>query len=206
MFESLVLKVLNRYLGSGTVGILILALNLARLFETQSLSYPAYQYRVRFCWWGAEELGLIGARYHVEQASLDSNNMEGERLLDYLVNLNYDMLAGPNYRFGIHDSNTVPSTTPQQALNGTRRITDLFRHWFNEQKLPSSNASLGGGSDYIPFLAAGIAVGGVNTGAGTRKSASERDQYSDVLGVGNGGIANAPYDPCYHQQCVTQSQ
>ncbi|CAF4837890.1 unnamed protein product, partial [Rotaria sp. Silwood1] len=73
--------------GSGTVGILVLALSLARLFQTSSLQYSTYQYRIRFCWWGAEELGLIGARYHVEQALLPSTNIVGERLQDYLVNL-----------------------------------------------------------------------------------------------------------------------
>ena len=187
--------------GSGTVGNLVLALNLARLFQTSSLNYSPYEYRLRFCWWGAEELGLIGAYYHVAQASSPTTTTIGERLNDYLLNLNYDMLAGPNYRFGIHDSSTVPPATPGQALYGTRQITDLFRQWFNEQKLPWSNASLGGGSDYIPFLAAGVAVGGVNTGAGGVKPALERDQYSAVLGTGNGGLANAAYDPCYHQYC-----
>ena len=187
--------------GSGTVGNLVLALNLARLFQTSSLNYSPYQYRVRFCWWGAEELGLIGAYYHVNLAASPDTTTVGERLQDYLLNLNYDMLAGPNYRFGIHDSSMVPSTTPEQALRGTSRITDLFRQWFNDQKLPWSNSSLGGGSDYVPFLAAGVAVGGVNTGAGAIKQALERDQYSAVLGTGNGGLANAAYDPCYHQFC-----
>ena len=188
-------------LGSGTVGNLVLALNLARLYQTSSLNYATYPYRVRFCWWGAEEHGLIGSRYHVTQAGLSNTTTVGERLQDYLVNFNYDMLAGPNFRFGIHDSAQVPLETPSQALNGTSRITNLFRQWFNEQKLPWSNASLGGGSDYVPFLAAGIAVGGINTGAGTSKSDVERDQYSAVLGTGNAGVANAPYDPCYHQKC-----
>ena len=173
-------------------------MNLARLLQTSS--YAPYPYRVRLCWWGAEEIGLVGSYYHVAQAANVSNPV-GERLTDYLVNLNYDMLAGPNYRFGIHDSNTVPTGTPSSALDGTKRITDLFRQWFNDQKLPWSNSSLGGGSDYIPFLARGLAVGGVNTGAGGIKSSAERDQYSAVLGIGNGGIANAAFDPCYHQQC-----
>jgi Zn-dependent M28 family amino/carboxypeptidase len=180
---------------------LVLALNLGRLFQTSSSCYPTYQYRVRFCWWGAEEIGLLGAYHHVDQASLSTTTIVGERLQDYLLNLNYDMLAGPNYRFGIHDSSTAPSTTPSQALVGTSRITNLFRQWFTEQKLPWSNASLGGGSDYVPFLARGLAVGGVNTGAGGIKPASERDQYTEMLGTGNGGLANAAYDPCYHQQC-----
>jgi Zn-dependent M28 family amino/carboxypeptidase len=60
---------------------------------------------------------------------------------------------------------------------------------------------MGGGSDFVPFLTGGIASGGVNTGAGGIKSASERDQYAAALGIGNGGIANAAYDSCYHQQC-----
>jgi hypothetical protein len=53
----------------------------------------------------------------------------------------------------------------------------------------------------VPFLTGGVAVGGVNTGAGGIKSVSERDQYAAVLGIGNGGIANAAYDTCYHQKC-----
>lgn len=167
------------------------------------MGYSNYPYRVRFCWWGAEEVGLLGSQYHVQQASSSSTTTEGERLRDYLVNLNYDMLAGPNYRFGIHDSSTAPATTPIEAMSGTSRITSLFRQWFDEQKLPWSNSSLGGGSDYVPFLAAGIAVGGVNTGAGTIKSSAERDRYAAVLGTGNGGIANAAFDPCYHKNCDT---
>jgi Zn-dependent M28 family amino/carboxypeptidase len=111
------------------------------------------------------------------------------------------MLASPNYYFGIHDVLSVPATTPPQALNGTNQIAVLFHQWFNEQKLPWSNSSISGGSDFVPFLAAGIAVGEVHTGTGGIKSANMRDQYSALLGTGNGGLANAAYDPCYHQQC-----
>ncbi len=180
---------------------MVLALNLARLFQTSSLSYSTFEYRVRFCWWGAEELGLIGSRYHIAQASSPNETAIGERVQDYIVYLNCDMLASPNYYFGISDVSTVPVTTPAQALNGTNQISELLRQWFNDQKLPWGNDSLSGGSDFIPFLAAGIAVGEVHTGTGGIKSAITRDQYSALLGTGNGGIANAAYDPCYHQQC-----
>jgi aminopeptidase Y len=188
------------YLGSGTVANLVLALNLARLFQTSSSSYSTYQYRVRFCWWGAEELGLIGSLYHLAQASLPNTTVLGERVQDYLVNLNCDMVASPNYIFGILNVLTAPVTTPSQALNGTGRMSDLFRQWFNEQKLPWSNTTISG-SDLLSFLAAGIPVGDVHTGTATLKSADERDRYSAMLGTGNGGIANAGYDPCYHRQC-----
>ena len=179
----------------------MLALNLARLFRTSSSNYPPFPYRIRFCWWGAEELGLLGSIYHVDQSLLPSTTTEGERFSDYLLNFNYDMLAGPNFLFGIHNNESAPASTPSEAREGTSRITNVFRQWFTEQKLPWSNASLGGGSDYVPFLAKGLAVGGVNTGAGGIKSDTERDRYSTMLGTGNAGVPNAAFDPCYHQKC-----
>ncbi|CAF4071646.1 unnamed protein product, partial [Rotaria sp. Silwood2] len=186
---------------SGTVGNLVLALNLARLLQTASLNYAEFSYRVRFCWWGAEEVGLLGSVYHVEQASLSSATIESGRLQDYLLYLNYDMLASPNSNFGILDSVSVPPATPNEALPGTNRITNLFQQWFNEQKLPWTKSGIGGGSDFVPFLTGGIASGDVNTGAGGFKSETERDQYAAMLGTGNGGLANVPYDSCYHEQC-----
>jgi Zn-dependent M28 family amino/carboxypeptidase len=188
-------------LGSGTVATLVLALNLARLLRTSSSSYSQYRYRVRFCWWGAEELGLIGSYYHIEQASSPSATIESGRVQDYLLYFNYDMLASPNSNFGILDSVSIPPDTPEQTVAGTDRITDLFQQWFNKQKLPWTESGIGGGSDFVPFLISGIASGGVNTGAGGIKSVSERDQYVALMGTGNGGIANAAYDSCYHQQC-----
>ena len=46
---------------------------------------------VRFCWWGAEEIGLLGSRYHVRQAKANGD------ILRYALYLNYDMLGSPNY-------------------------------------------------------------------------------------------------------------
>ncbi len=40
---------------------------------------------------------------------------------------------------------------------------------------------------------------GIFTGANTTKNSTERDRYSAVLGMRNGGQENAPYDPCHHQ-------
>ncbi|CAF3829618.1 unnamed protein product [Rotaria sp. Silwood1] len=194
-------QIVFKRFSSGTVGNLVLALNLARLFVTTSLNYAQFPYRVRFCWWGAEEVGLLGSIYHVEQASLPSATTESGRLQDYLVYFNYDMLASPNSNFGILDSLSVPPGTPNKTLPGTDRITNLFQQWFNEQKLPWTKSGIGGGRDFVPFLTEGIASGGVNTGAGGFKSATERDQYTALLETGNSGLANVAYDSCYHQQC-----
>ncbi|CAF1184912.1 unnamed protein product [Rotaria sordida] len=169
--------------GSGSAANLGLAIALSRLFNTPT--YSKYKYRVRFCWWGAEEIGLLGSKDHVKKAKTSTN--VGERLIDYLINLNYDMLGSPNYMFGIYDGRTAKNDTPPIALAGSRKITDLFHDWFNQQKLPSTLTDFSGRSDYGPFLAEGVVA--------------ERDRYGQMLGQGMGGIVGAAYDPCYHKAC-----
>ncbi|CAF1487581.1 unnamed protein product [Rotaria sordida] len=183
--------------GSGSTANLGLAIALARLFNNSN--YAKYKYRVRFCWWGAEEIGLLGADYHVKQAKI--SNVTGERLTDYLINLNYDMLGSPNYIFGIYDGRTANNDTPVHALPGSNKITAVYREWFDQQKLPSTYTDFSGRSDYGPFLAEGIVAGGLFSGGDDVKSAEERNYYDQMLGQGLGGIAGAIHDPCYHQAC-----
>ncbi|CAF1108808.1 unnamed protein product [Adineta ricciae] len=183
--------------GSGSAANLALAVALARLFRTPS--YHKFRYRVRFCWWGAEEIGLLGSDHHVKQAK--NSSIIGERLSDYLVNLNYDMLASPNYIFGIYDGRTAKNDTPAQALPGSNKITSLFRDWFVEQHLPWDYTDFSGRSDYGPFLAEGIVAGGLFSGASGVKSVEQRNRYDAILGQGLGGIPDITEDPCYHKAC-----
>lgn len=178
---------------------LVLATNLARLYA--SGSYTKYRYRVRFCWWGAEEIGLVGSIYHVQKAQNESA-APGNRLQDYLINLNYDMIGSPNYFFGIYDGKTARPETPPQALNGSIQISEKFRDWFIQQDLPYNYTEFSGRSDYGPFLAAGIVAGGLFTGADDIKTGVERQRY-ERLGPGQGGFAGAILDPCYHLSCDT---
>jgi len=50
-----------------------------------------------------------------------------------------------------------------------------------------------GRSDYGPFIQNGIPAGGLFTGAEVVKTPALRTKYK--------GIANAAFDPCYHQAC-----
>jgi aminopeptidase Y len=173
---------------------------LARLY--QSGTYTKYRYRVRFCWWGAEEIGLAGSIYHVQQAQNASATV-GNRLQDYLINLNYDMLGSPNYMFGIYNGSSAKADTPSQALPGSIKISETYRDWFIRQNLPWDYTDFSGRSDYGPFLAAGIVAGGLFTGADEIKTAEQRLRYEGQLGKGQGGFAGAILDPCYHQACDT---
>ncbi len=186
--------------GSGTAAILVLATNLARLY--QSGNYTKYRYRVRFCWWGAEEIGLAGAIYHVQQAQ-NTSSTPGNRLQDYLINLNYDMLGSHNYFFGIYNGISAKSDTLPNAINGSIRVSETFRDWFNGQNLPWDYTDFTGRSDYGPFLAAGVVAGGLFSGADERKTNAQRSKYEQSLGRGQGGLAGAILDPCYHRACDT---
>ena len=185
------------FVGSGSAANLALATSLARLMKTGN--YPVYKYRVRFCWWGAEEIGLLGSEDHVKKAN--RSQTPGGRLKDYLINFNYDMLGSPNYMFGIYDGNTADPSTPKVALPGSKKITSMFIDWFEQKKLPWNYTEFSGRSDYGPFLAEGIVAGGLFSGGDEEKSRFERDYYDRMLGSGLGGIAGINHDPCYHTAC-----
>ena len=144
-------------------------------------------------------MGLLGSDDHVKKAK--NSSVVGERLGDYLINLNYDMLGSPNFIFGIYDGRTANNNTPTQALPGSNKVTNLFREWFIQQNFPWTYTDFSGRSDYGPFLAEGIVAGGLFSGADGIKTQSERDYYDEMLGQGMGGIAGAIRDPCYHQAC-----
>jgi Zn-dependent M28 family amino/carboxypeptidase len=74
--------------GSGVAAVLETALQLG--------SSPQVHNAVRFGFWGAEELGLIGSRKYVE--SLDVNALK-----DIALYLNFDMLASPNPGYFTYD-------------------------------------------------------------------------------------------------------
>ncbi|CAF2845961.1 unnamed protein product [Rotaria sp. Silwood2] len=183
--------------GSGSAAILALATTLARLFRTSA--YTKYEYRIRFCWWGAEELGLFGSEFHVAQAR--NSTIVGERLTDYLAYLNFDMLGSPNFRFGIYDARTAQNDTLQSAVSASFKISEMFREWFIAQNLPWDYIEFEYGSDYVAFLMDDIPVGGLFSGANEIKTQEERDRYDESLGQGQGGLANIFHDPCYHQMC-----
>ncbi|CAF1226568.1 unnamed protein product [Rotaria sordida] len=183
--------------GSGTATNLALAATLSRLLQTSD--YVPYKYRIRFCWWGAEELGLLGANFHVSEAK--KSTVVGERINDYLVNINLDMLGSPNFIFGIYNGATAPTNTPAAAKPGSNKMTTLFKDWFIAKNFPWDYTKFDGRSDYGPFLAAGICAGGLFSGADGLKTVEQRNRYDAMLGAGLGGTSGIRQDKCYHLSC-----
>jgi aminopeptidase S len=156
--------------GSGSAAVLETALTVARkhLRPTRHL---------RFAWWDAEELGLIGSRHYVDTLAPASR----ARISAYL---NFDMIASPNAGYFVYDDNP--------------RIASVFKAWFAARGIPTeADTEADGRSDHMPFKNAGIPVGGLFTGASRVKTPAQAGKW--------GGTAGKPFDSCYHKACDTTS-
>jgi Zn-dependent M28 family amino/carboxypeptidase len=71
----------------------------------------------------------------------------------------------------------------------------VFNRYFESQGLDYEPTAFDGRSDYGPFIANGVAAGGLFTGAEGIKSEEQEAKY--------GGVAGLAFDPCYHQACDT---
>jgi Zn-dependent M28 family amino/carboxypeptidase len=144
---------------------------------------------VRFAWWGAEELGLLGAEHYV--ADLKANDPEAfEKIGLYL---NFDMVGSPNYVRFVYDGDNSTGGADEAGPEGSGEIEQVFSQYFASQGLESEETPFNGRSDYGPFIAEGIPAGGLFTGAEGIKTAEQAAVY--------GGQAGVAYDKCYHSEC-----
>jgi Zn-dependent M28 family amino/carboxypeptidase len=165
--------------GSGTSTILEIA-------EAMSELGIKNRQKVRFAFWGAEELNLLGSQHYVDTLS---DNALGK----IVANLNFDMLGSTNYVRFVYDGDG--SDTPTAGPPGSAQIEAIFNQYFAGQGLATDPTAFDGRSDYGPFIAVGIPAGGLFSGAEGGKTAEQAAVY--------GGTAGEPYDSCYHQACDT---
>ena len=165
--------------GSGSAAILEIAIQMAEQGITPTN-------KVRFAWWGAEELGLVGSTAYV--AGLGKRDIK-----DIALNLNFDMIGSPNFVRFVYDGDG--SATGIAGPNGSGVIEDVFNDYFTAQDLNHEPTAFSGRSDYGPFIAVGIPAGGLFTGAEGIKTPQQALDY--------GGTAGDQYDPCYHLACDT---
>jgi Zn-dependent M28 family amino/carboxypeptidase len=145
--------------------------------------------KVRFSWWGAEELNLLGSQHYV-------SGLSSKQLSRIALYLNFDMVGSPNYvRFVYDGDNSAFPVGPGAAEGppGSGQIEALFHDYFESQGLASDETPFSGRSDYGPFIAEGIPAGGLFTGAEGAKTEAQAAVY--------GGQAGVAYDHCYHQAC-----
>jgi Zn-dependent M28 family amino/carboxypeptidase len=166
--------------GSGSAAILETARMMAKVKPRNKL---------RFALWGAEESGLVGSTYYV-------NNLTQEEQGQIALYLNFDMIGSPNHVFFIYDGDDSDGVGNGAGPGGSAEIEKVFEKYFIERGIPFQGTDFSGRSDYGPFInLAGIPAGGLFTGAEGIKTAEQAALW--------GGTAGQAYDPCYHQACDT---
>ncbi|MFY0405633.1 M28 family peptidase [Solicola sp. PLA-1-18] len=164
--------------GTGAAAVLETALQLPK--------QKGLKNKVRFAFWGAEELGLIGSTEYVN----DLVETDPAALDDIATYLNFDMLGSPNWVTSVYDADqsTYESTVPIPA--GSIETENAFRSYFKATKQPVVDTEFSGRSDYQAFIENGVAAGGVFSGADGTKTEAEQQLF--------GGTAGLTYDPNYH--------
>jgi Zn-dependent M28 family amino/carboxypeptidase len=156
----------------------------------EQLSKFRPQNTVRFAWWGAEELGLIGSTEWVSNLSQD----ELDRIALYL---NFDMIGSPNYFFGVYDANqsSFPAPPGVPIPPGSEELERTFELFYTLRGEPYDDSEFSGRSDYQAFILNGIPSSGLFTGAEVRKTEEQAAIW--------GGTVGDQFDPCYHLACDT---
>ncbi|AXK33800.1 peptidase M28 [Streptomyces armeniacus] len=128
---------------------------------------------LRFAWWGAEELGLVGSNHYV--SSLD--DAELGKIGGYL---NFDMIGSPNPGYFVY--------------NEDPELEKVFTDWFAQKQIETEPATeTDGRSDHASFQDAGVKVGGLFTGAGETMTEEQAGKWN--------GTAGEAFDKCYHSAC-----
>ncbi|QIX25220.1 M28 family peptidase [Nocardioides sp. JQ2195] len=154
--------------GSGSAAILASALSFAE-------SSPSPRNHVRFGFWGAEELGLLGSTHYVDtltQAQVD----------ELAVYFNFDMVASPNPGYFVYHDDP----------NGTE-LRDGLTTAYADAGIDSDHIDVDGRSDHAAFMQRGIPTAGTFSGAEGHKTSTQAAKW--------GGQANEAFDPCYHSAC-----
>lgn len=164
---------------SGSAGLLEVALDLAKSREKTAN-------KVRFAWWSAEELGLLGAEDYVQ-------GLTPEQADQIALYLNFDMIASPNFGQFVYDGDDSDGVGAGAGPEGSAQLEKGITDFLDSKDYPHEGTDFSGRSDYGPFIEVGIPSGGTFTGAEGIKTADQAAKF--------GGEAGVAYDPCYHAAC-----
>jgi Zn-dependent M28 family amino/carboxypeptidase len=151
--------------------------------------------KLRFIWFGGEELGLLGSAYYV-------NNLSSSELSHIGYDLDADVTATPNYTIGVLDpagpdlfSGVSTNTFPNRVYKASTVARDQAIAYFDSigrnHELFSPQ-----GTDAFSFNEVGIPASGLLTGQDCCKNQHEVDLFGGYLGNFEGNI------PSFDGGCV----
>jgi len=151
--------------------------------------------KLRFIWFGGEELGLLGSAYYV-------NNLSSTEASHIGYDLDADVTATPNYVVGVLDpagvdlfGRTVTQTFPNRVYKASTVARDQAIDYFNSIGLNHELFSPVG-TDAFSFNAIGIPASGLLTGQDCCKSQEEVNLFGGSVGNFEGNI------PSFDGGCV----
>jgi peptidase M28-like protein/PA domain-containing protein len=151
--------------------------------------------KLRFIWFGGEELGLLGSAYYV-------NNLSSTEASHIGYDLDADVLATPNYVVGVLDpagvdlfGRTVTATFPNRVYKPSTIARDQAINYFNSIGLNHELFSPVG-TDAFSFNSIGIPASGLLTGQDCCKSQDEVNLFGGSVGNFEGNI------PSFDGGCV----
>lgn len=145
---------------------------------------PSLPNAVRFGFWAAEELDLEGSVGYVD--SLSPGDVDALALY-----LNVDMVASPNAGYFVQGG--VGADGSATGPPGSDVVGRILGEELAAVGVAADRVQFDGASDYVPFIEAGVPVGGVLSGDEDRKTGEQADRW--------GGQAGEDFDPCYHAAC-----
>jgi hypothetical protein len=153
------------------------------------------QNKLRFIWFGGEELGLLGSSYYV-------NNLSKTDLSHIGYDLDADVTATPNYLIGVLDpagpdlfGRTVTSTFPNRVYKASTVGRDQAVEYLDS--IGKNHEFLSPvGTDAFSFNAVGIPASGVLTGQDCCKTQEEVGLFGGSTGNYEGNI------PSFDGGCV----
>jgi hypothetical protein len=158
--------------------------------------------KLRFIWFGGEELGLLGSDYYV-------SHLSPTELGHISYDLDADVTATPNYLIGVLDpaapdlfGRTVTATFPDNVYEPSKIARDMGVDYLNS--IGKNHEFLSPvGTDAFSFNAAGVPASGVLTGQDCCKLQEEVDlfggtlgNYEGNLGTSDGGCVDNPFRWC----------
>jgi Peptidase family M28/PA domain len=158
--------------------------------------------KLRFIWFGGEELGLLGSDYYVSHLSPAELGRIG-------YDLDADVTATPNYLIGVLDpaapdlfGRTVTATFPDNVYEPSKIARDMGVDYLDS--IGKNHEFLSPvGTDAFSFNTAGVPASGVLTGQDCCKLPEEVDlfggtvgNYEGNIGTFDGGCVDNPFRWC----------
>jgi Zn-dependent M28 family amino/carboxypeptidase len=158
----------------------------AALLEAASTlgSQPRITNAVRFAFWGSEAEGPTKYVRGLARDGLD----------DVAMYISVEMLGSPNAGYFTYDGDQSgqpnPDVPSQSVPAGSAAVERTLAGYLNLAGVRPADMPLSRTTDYGPFLAAGIPVGGLTAGSSQRKTEVQARLW--------GGRAGVAFDPNYH--------